>query len=136
MNNVSEFEETAKRFLPPKSKERYEFIYKIFKDWCQNNGISNISESALLAHFTELAKVRKPSTLNTTYSILNRTLMLADKFDMSKCNKLKAFLQTQNTGFKPKKSSVFSRENIEEFLRNAPMDLLPEKVGVSYNLWL
>lgn len=41
-----------------------------------------------------------------------------------------AFLKQKNFGYKSKKSCDFSIENIEEFLKNAPDDMLPSKVAL------
>ncbi|MGH9701080.1 MAG: tyrosine-type recombinase/integrase [Candidatus Acidiferrales bacterium] len=117
--------------LPEKSRTRYENVYHIFKSWCAQKGVKKaVSETVILAYFSELAKTKKPSTLWSTYSMLRTTLNIKDKVDISKFPKLLAFLKRQNQGYKSKKSSTFSFENIEAFLKNAPKEMLTIKVAL------
>lgn len=117
--------------LPKKSKLRYEKAFQIFEAWCSQKGTRNTaSETVLLAYFGELSKEKKPSTLWATYSMLKTIIKLREKADISKHAKLIAFLKRQNLGFQPKKSSVFSRENVNEFLTKATEEFLSIKVGL------
>lgn len=72
----------------------------------------------------------KPSTLWSQYSMLRSTLDIKKGIDMSKYSKLRAFLKRQNEGYLPKKSRVFTKEQVDNFLNNAPDNLyLMQKVG-------
>ncbi|KAJ8911849.1 hypothetical protein NQ315_012514, partial [Exocentrus adspersus] len=85
---------------------------------------------SLLAYFGEQTRQKKPSTLWAMYSMIRTMLQIEEKTDISKHGKLLAFLKRQNVGFRPKKSNVFSRKNIEDFLNKAPNNLLPIKVAL------
>lgn len=122
-------ERAEKDLLPPKSRPRYEKAYKIYKEWCTANNVQKLgSESALIAYFSENAKIKKVSTLWSIYSMLRTTLSIWEKVDISKYAKLLAFLKRQNKGYKPKKSNTLSMENIESFLEQAPKEFLVHKV--------
>lgn len=121
--------DTAKQnLLPDKSKKRYENCYAIFNEWCKLKKVRTVTENVILAYFSELAQQKKPSTLWATYSMLRTTLDINEKIDISKFTKLIAFLKKKNTGYKPKKSSVFTREDIDKFLNEAPIEYLLQKV--------
>ncbi|KAK4886064.1 hypothetical protein RN001_002335 [Aquatica leii] len=62
--------------------------------------------------------------------MLKSTLNLKHNVDISKYCKLIAYLKKQNVGYQPKKSSIFTKENIENFLKNAPFEFLPHKVAL------
>ncbi|KAK9751931.1 Phage integrase family [Popillia japonica] len=61
----------------------------------------------------------KPSTLWSQYSVLRSTLDIKKGIDMSKYSKLRAFLKRQSGGYLPKKSRVFTKEQVDNFLNNA-----------------
>lgn len=122
-------ESVTMNMLLVKSKDRYEKTYRAYRDWCNDKGVPNIgSENVILAYFAQLKKDKKPSTLWAHYSMLRATLNIKDNIDISKNAKLIAFLKQQNIGYQPKKSSVFTKENMEKFLKNAPLEFLPHKV--------
>ncbi|KAK5641530.1 hypothetical protein RI129_010077 [Pyrocoelia pectoralis] len=130
-----ELKEAAERaeacLLPEKSRGRYEMALKVYEKWCAERNAKNIaSETALMAYFSDMARQKKPSTLWATYSMIRTMLELRKKTDISKYYKLVAFLKRQNVGFKPKKSSIFTRENLEDFLKKAPQEFLPIKVAL------
>lgn len=130
-----EIRETANlastNLLPDKSKLRYIKSYDAFKNWCQKKQIKSMpSENVMLAYFSELAKNKKPSTLWATYSMLRTTLNINDNIDISKFSKLIAFIKKQNVGYKPKKSLVFGKNDIDKFLAEAPLEYLPLKVNI------
>ncbi|KAJ8911856.1 hypothetical protein NQ315_012521 [Exocentrus adspersus] len=81
-------------------------------------------------YFGEQTRQKKPSTLWAMYSMIQTMLQIEEKTDISKHGKLLAFLKRQNVGFRPKKSNVYSRKNIENFLNKAPNNLLPIKVAL------
>ncbi|KAJ8928057.1 hypothetical protein NQ314_019404 [Rhamnusium bicolor] len=55
-------------------------------------------------------------------------LEIEEKSDISKRGKLLDYIKRENMGVRPKKSNIFSRENIEDFLNEAPDKLLSIKV--------
>ena len=115
--------------LPEKSKARYEKAYKNFREWCLEKGAQNFtSESVLLAYFGDATKSKKPSTMWALYSMLKSTISSKNNIDISKYAKLIAYLKKQNIGYHPRKSSIFTKQDVENFLKNAPFQFLPQKV--------
>lgn len=107
--------------LPEKSKDRYKFIYSKFKEWQEVKHLNIVDEKALLAYFFERSQhLKSPASLWSEYSMLKTTLSINDSIDISKFLKLRAFLKRRNDGYKPKKSNVFSRQEMKTFLKEAP----------------
>lgn len=105
--------------LPEKSRDLYLKAYITFKNWCDSNNVNIISENVLLAYFQDYANGKKACTLWAHYSMLKATISLKENIDISKFFKLVAFLKRQNIHYRPKKSSVFTQEEITKFLTEA-----------------
>lgn len=118
-------EDVKLSLLPSKSKKIYDKVYEEFVRWCNGKNVKNknYTESVLLAYFLEKSKYYKPSTMWSYYSMLKATLNVHDNIDISRYARLIAFLKRKSDGYKPKKSKILSREEIELFLREAPDDL-------------
>ena len=110
----------ANNLLPEKSKDRYENQYTIFKTWCADNEVKNITENVVLAYMSEKSKMLRPSSLWSIYSMLKTTIRIKENITIENFPKVIAFLKKANAGYKPKKSNVLTRENINTFLQNAP----------------
>lgn len=106
--------------LPPKSRQVYELAYQRFMDWCKEKNVQNYAESVLMVYFSNLTKTVKPSTLWSQYSMLRSTLDIKNGVDISKYSKLRALLKRQSDGYIPKKSRVFTKEEVDRFLDMAP----------------
>lgn len=123
-NTPPEVVETAKEvvlnLLPPKSREVYECAYNRFLRWCEEKNIKSYSENVLLAYFANLSSKMKSSTLWSQYSMVKATLCLKNGIDIEKFSKLRAFLKRQNDGYRPKKSRVLTKEQVDQFLKYAP----------------
>lgn len=115
--------EVSLNLLPKKSREIYEYMYQRFFDWCKEKNIQLYSEDVLMVYFSNLANKMKPSTLWSQYSMLRSTLDIKNGIDISKYSKLRAFLKRQNEGYLPKKSRVFTKEEVDRFLNSAPDNL-------------
>ncbi|KAJ3663071.1 hypothetical protein Zmor_007380 [Zophobas morio] len=105
---------------PPELREAAKNLEEIIKTGVQKKQVTGTSENVLLVYFEEQSKKKKPSTLWSVYSMLRSTISLKEDIDISKYYKLVAFIKRQNTAYKPKKSSVFSRAEITKFLLEAP----------------
>lgn len=128
-------EDSKFNLLSSKSKKVYENAYDEFVKWCNNRKESNYTENVFLAYFSEKSEFRKPSSLWSHYSMLKATVNLHHNIDISKYSKLITFLKRRSDGYKPKKSKILSRNDIERFLKEAPDDLyLMIKVSHSYFL--
>lgn len=125
-------EEVINGLMPDKSKKIYEQRYKYFKDWCKNKRIQNTTENVMIAFFNEQSKTFKSSTLWSMYSMLKTMLNLRENIEISNFFKLKTLLKKTNAKYKAKKSDVFSRDDINKFLIEAPDDKFL-MMKVSYN---
>ena len=112
--------EVTLELLPQKSREVYECAYNRFIQWCTEMNVKTYTESVLLAYFANLSATMKSSTLWSMYSMLRSTLNLKNGFNISGYSKLKAYLKKQNVGYKPKKSRVLTKEQMDQFLNSAP----------------
>lgn len=109
--------------IPEKSKDRYEKVYKMFKNWCEEEDGASINEKVLLAYFVHRNKALKsPGSLWAEYSMLKSTTFLKDAIDISKFSTLIAYLKRKNIGHRPKKASVFTKEDVKQFLNEASDD--------------
>lgn len=108
--------------LPVGSQLQYNRAYQQFQSWNKSNGWSPISEDTFLKYFQELAKRSKPSSLFANYSMLKATFRTNDDIDIGKYSKLLEFLKEKNSGYKPLRSKVFTDEEIEKFINEAPDD--------------
>ncbi|KAJ8976506.1 hypothetical protein NQ317_005464 [Molorchus minor] len=112
-------EEWKLELLPTKSRKLYENTYDEFVTFLE------------LHH----SKSCKPSSLWLYYSMLKATINLHNNIDISKYSRLIAFLKRKNDGYKPKKSKILSRDEIDVFLNNAPDDIyLMMKVSLIFGI--
>lgn len=72
----------------------------------------------------EQTATKKASTLWANYSMLKSTLAVKEDVNISKFSKLIAYLKRQNSGYKPKKSAVSSREEVSKFINEAPNSII------------
>lgn len=125
--NSEQIEESAASatlsLLPEKSRKMYYKTYNNFKRWCESKNVINFNENVVLAYFNDEFKSYKPSTLWSYYSMLKSTILVEKDVDISKFSKVIAYLKRKNAGFKPKKSKILSREQIDKFLLEAPDEL-------------
>lgn len=125
MENVDKIAEMASgQLFPEKSKIRYQAAYNFFKSWCAEKKIDVVNENVLLAFFYERSQTLKsPASMWSEYSMLKTTFIINENQDISNCPKLIAFLKRKSSGYKPKKSEVFTRQTINRFLSDAPDDI-------------
>ncbi|KAJ8981101.1 hypothetical protein NQ317_005419, partial [Molorchus minor] len=91
--------------IPKKSKRQYEKCYSEFKDWCDKQNVKTMSENILLAYLMQQSK----------FCLLN----IQEGIDVRKFLKLVPFLERKAVGYQAKKSKVFTREQIDSFLKEA-----------------
>lgn len=107
--------------IPEKSRERYENAFQVFKAWCNEKNYQQISEKVLLAYFVRRnEKLKSPGSLWAEYSMLKSTIFLKDGIDISKFTTLIAYLKRKNVGYRPRKSKVFTSEDMYKFLKEFP----------------
>ncbi|KAJ8978489.1 hypothetical protein NQ317_009117, partial [Molorchus minor] len=89
--------------------------------WCRVQNVQKPTENALLVYFDEKSKVVCSTTLWAYYSMMKSVIIIRENVDISKFPRLLAFLKRQNVdGFKPKKLNVYTIEQVDQFLREAP----------------
>ncbi|CAG5109257.1 Protein of unknown function [Cotesia congregata] len=124
---IKDFDAEAKLIIetgisPKKSANRYQMVYESYKKWQteHRNSLSDLEESNLIVYFTELSKKLKPPTLWSIWSMLKKTLNVKDNVDISKFHNFKCLIKNNSKGNKPKKSYVFTWNEIMNFMNNAP----------------
>lgn len=124
---------TCSNLIPEISKEKYTTAYNLFLDWRKEQKTNSCSENVLLTYFGELSKKFKALTLWTQYSMLRTTLNINNNVDIAKYAKLKAFLKRKSDGYRPKESKIFTSEEINKFIKEAPdNEYLLTKVCYNY----
>ena len=106
--------------LPEKSKIHYEKEYRQFCEWRDREGVQGAGETVLLAYFVKLANEYSPSSLWPKYSMVRACLELKERVEIDKYGVLIRFIKKKNVGYRVKKSKVFRREQVDEFVCNAP----------------
>lgn len=125
---------TNKKTLPEKSRKTYELTYNTFMKWRKKNvkEVSSFSENVLLEYFRELSeKYKSPLSLWRNYSILKSMLNINHDVDIEEYSKLRTYLSRKTKGYQAKQSKMFSLDDINKFLAEAPDDsYLVVKVGI------
>lgn len=128
---------TINKLIPAKSQKVYECAYEKFIKWAQEYKVYNYTENVMLAYFSNLAENLKSSTLWAQYSMLKAMLNMKHNINIEKYTKVIAYLKRQNEGYKPKKSKVFTKEQVNNFLHNSPDNIyLAAKVSNSFKIQL
>jgi len=118
--NIEQIASTVREnLLPVKSKNRYKEIYNIYRAWRIKNELAYTTEDTLLAYFSTKLSNYKSSSLWSIFSMLKATIQLNESVDISNFPNLHLFIKRKNEGHKPKKSSSFSKENVDNFIRCA-----------------
>lgn len=120
--------------LPEKSKKNYEAAYATFTEWKNSKNLKESNEVILLAYFKMLSEKYKPPTLWSNYSMLKAMIQLKEKINIEKFLEVSTFLKKKSHGYVPKKSKVFTAENVEIFLKTAPDNShLDKKVNLHFS---
>mgnify|MGYP000908332792 CR=1 FL=1 len=109
--------------LPSKSTTRYQLCFKKFEDWQTENQITDVTEPTMLAYFQILSQKYSPNSLWSFYSMLKKLIALKCKVDMSKYYQLLAFIKCKNNGYQPTKANVFTQDQTQKFMNEAPDDV-------------
>src|ERR1043166_938207 len=119
--------------LPTKSRAVYDNEYKLFVGWKLKYALKIVNETVMMAYFQELvcfgvivtyinigefvnfvpplqSEKYAPNSLWKKYSILKSTLIVNDNVDISRFNRLLAFLKQRSKGYIPKKSKDLTAE--------------------------
>lgn len=121
--------------FPVKSRRVYEVVYNSFTEWRQANNTCSFSEDIFLAYFKDMTKIYKASTLLTHYSLLRNILNVTYNINLQPYPKVRAFLKKCSEDCQPRKSRIFSEEEIKQFIDKAPdYTYLAIKVGTNTNM--
>lgn len=121
--------------LPTKSKPLYEGAYKRFEDWRLKKKVQEINEKCMLAYFSQEMAHLKPSTKWSHYSMLKTTINLNTGVNIGTFMNLISFLKRKSDGYRPKKSKIFTKEEIFRFLKDADDEnYLATKVSPQKNI--
>lgn len=112
--------EVSINLLPEKSRKNYEIVYNKFNEWRLKNKTSSFSEDTVLVYFKEISAKFKSSTLWTHYSMLKSTLKLKHNVNIEPYGRVRALLKRKAEGYRAKKSEVFTGEQINIFIKEAP----------------
>lgn len=125
--------DASTNLMPKKSRGVYENAYRRFMDWKHEKNIRVISEAMLLGYFNFLSRSMKPSSLWAMFSMLKSTLNAKEDVNIGSYHKLIAFLKNNGKGYRAIKSSVFTSNNVLDFLEYAPDDrFLATKVSKTF----
>lgn len=108
--------------LPAKSQDVYEKTYE-FCNWCTKQHITNYIEPVFLAYFSEIAQKGLTASLWPKFSMLKSTLRVKKNIDIGKFNKLIMYIKRQTEGHIPKKSKILEKEQVQQFILEAPNNL-------------
>lgn len=106
--------------LRENSRKRYQSAYKIFMSWCSSKQFEELTEDAIFTYFEELSQTYSSTTLWSLYSMLRSMLFIHHNINMEGHTKLKAFLKAKSRGYKAKKYKVFTQEEVNKFITEAP----------------
>ncbi|KAJ8915692.1 hypothetical protein NQ315_000626, partial [Exocentrus adspersus] len=106
--------EALSKVIWEKSKLLYEKEYINFCEWRNKKPAKGVNDKIIMANISGKSKSVKPSSLWSYYSQLKKMLSVKEN--------VTAFLKHKFTGYKPKKSRVFTRGDLENILDKAPHD--------------
>lgn len=108
--------------LPVMSQIKYNRVYQQFQTWNKSNGWCPISEDLMLKYFKYLSVKSKPSSMFAIYSMLKSTFRANDDIEIGTYARLLEYLKEKNAGYKPVRSKLFTEDEIERFINEAPDD--------------
>ncbi|XP_066256701.1 protein tramtrack, beta isoform-like isoform X10 [Euwallacea similis] len=121
--------------LPEKSRRKYEVVYKNFMDWCASKDFTTYTEDVVLKYFEDLSLTHSCATMWVYYSMLRSTLIINNNINIEKYEKLRNFLKIKSKGYQSKKAKLFTQEEIDTFLFEAPDHIyLATKVAIIFGI--
>jgi integrase len=119
-NNIQQqAAQIKKTLLPASSAKLYVKHWHRYLKWItakQLNEEQLYMEGTLLVYFSELQEKYSPSSLWSIFSCLNRFFQINRNIKLNEFSSLILFLKQQNAPHKPKRSAVFTKEQIQRFL--------------------
>lgn len=90
---------------------------------CFDSGRNHMKLKVLMAYIIGASRKFKPPTLWSIYSMLKKTILIKQQIDLTKYCRLRAFLKTKSDGYVSKKANVFTPEEVNRFIVEAPNHL-------------
>lgn len=78
-----------------------------------------MNEKVFMAYFQQLSKNYKSSNLWAYYSMLKSVIVVRKNVDIGKYTQLICIFERQSVGYKPKKSKIFTKNEVVMFLKEA-----------------
>lgn len=124
--------------LPEKSKDDYIAAFNQFMAWHAMKKVPQdyVTMNVVMAYFMDLAEVYAPSTLASRLSMLKATIPLRIK-NLGALNwePLEKWVYTKRDKWNAKKSAVFTREQVEVFLRLPDEEILAKKMIFAFGVF-
>lgn len=108
--------------IPVELRDSYLKEYHKFGQWKKEKGFETITEDMLLAYLTELSQVYAPTSLQTICSKLKTCLFKYDDVSTEMFSSLQRLVKVAKSGYTTRKAAVFTPEEIQLFVVNAPDD--------------
>ncbi|KAK4879248.1 hypothetical protein RN001_007394 [Aquatica leii] len=109
--------EVRAELLPKKFRDRYKKEYRLFYEWRKQKNVKFVSDDVFLVYLSEKAKLLKPSTLWSRFSMIKSCLSIKKNLIISKFPQTIVFLKRQGVGYVPKK--VLTAEQVTKFICEA-----------------
>lgn len=109
--------------LPSASFKTYTKYWNHYIDWTKEKKIPEdqiYTENTLLVYFHELSESYSPSSLWTIFSCINCHFQIYKNINLNNFGSLRLFLKRKGQRYKPKKASVFTRVQVENYIKQAP----------------
>lgn len=124
--------------LPEKSKDDYIDAFKQFMEWHAMKKVPQgyVTANVVMAYFMDLAEVYAPSTVASRLSMLKATIPLRIKnVESLDWEPLEKWVYTKRDKWNAKKSAVFTREQVEMFLRLPDDEILAKKMIFAFGVF-
>ena len=126
-----------KNLLPKKSREIYEDVWQKYKNFCFEKKIEEIYEIDTVYAYLNWMHTKKewtsPSTLWNKYSIIKSMVFNKSsiKFDNNPVEKqIAIWIKQKQVTYHTKKSDMFTKEQISNFLENGELNLIQKKIVI------
>ena len=111
-------QEVINALQPKKSSVRYKQEYSKFMEWLQQHQYA-VTEEAILLYSVEMSKSFSPSSVRSKISMIKQELLINGTI-LESSQQLNLHIKRINTDYSPKKAAVFSKQQLEIFLLQAP----------------
>lgn len=129
---------TLEKLMPDKSQARYRQEFEKFREWCATHSVpaGYYSENVLLAYVEEISRKYSAGSMWSKFSMLRSSILTLGGKDLGELPRIVKFVKKISKAHSAKKSLTFTRDQINEFMRDAPDEAnLPVKVATVFGLF-